>query len=165
MIATHTVRTTRLGEVTFVTDGDHLTGCYLGQQKTLPTDERLGPRSDRHPVLAEAHRQLTEYLDGARTGFDVPLAPSGGEFEQSVWRRLRDIPYGTTVSYGELARELGGVGLAQRVGQAVGRNPLLVFIPCHRVVGADGALVGFAAGLPAKRTLLDLEEPVGARLF
>lgn len=159
----HTVCTTSLGVITYATNGEALTGCYLAAQKTLPNTDRLGTRNDRHPVLTEAHHRLTRYLDGTCADMTIPLAPAGGEFEHAVWQLLLQIPYGTTTTYGRLARELGGVGLSQRVGQAVGRNPLLVFVPCHRVIGADGALVGFAAGLTAKRTLLELEAPAEAR--
>ncbi|MFC6598510.1 methylated-DNA--[protein]-cysteine S-methyltransferase [Kitasatospora paranensis] len=115
-------------------------------------------------ALAPAVEQLTAYFAGERTDFDVPLAPVGTDFRQRVWAALDDIPYGATVTYGELGAAAGLSPTAVRaVGQAVGANPLLVVRPCHRVVGASGALTGFAAGVERKRWLLDLER--GAALF
>ena len=104
--------------------------------------------------------QLGEYFEGSRTSFDVALDPSGTEFQKRAWAALREIPYGETVSYGEQARRLGDVGLARAVGAANGRNPISIIVPCHRVIGSTGSLVGFAAGLDAKRFLLHLENGV-----
>lgn len=103
-------------------------------------------------------RQLTEYFAGTRTAFDIDLAPQGTEFQRRVWQALREIPYGQTISYGELARRLGDVKAVRAVGLANGANPIAVVIPCHRVIGANGSLVGFGGGLPTKRALLDLEQ-------
>ncbi|MFD9127343.1 methylated-DNA--[protein]-cysteine S-methyltransferase [Kitasatospora sp. NPDC059571] len=115
-------------------------------------------------ALGAAVEQLTAYFAGERTTFDLPLAPTGTEFRQQVWAALDDIPYGETVTYGELGAAAGLPPTAVRaVGQAVGANPLLVVRPCHRVVGASGTLTGFAAGVERKRWLLDLEQ--GATLF
>jgi methylated-DNA-[protein]-cysteine S-methyltransferase len=108
--------------------------------------------------------QLAEYFAGARTAFELPLRASGNAFELDVWRLMAEIPYGDTRSYGDLARRLGDRSLAQAVGAACGRNPLPIVVPCHRVVGADGALVGFGGGVDRKRFLLDLEQR-GQRLF
>ncbi|MFD3946824.1 methylated-DNA--[protein]-cysteine S-methyltransferase [Streptomyces sp. NPDC058579] len=102
--------------------------------------------------------QLGEYFAGRRERFDIPFADGGTEFQRRVWRALEEIPYGTTVSYGDIARQVGSSGAAVRaVGTAIGRNPLLVVRPCHRVVGADGSLRGYAAGLERKELLLGLE--------
>lgn len=110
------------------------------------------------PVLREAARQLDEYFEGLRTAFDLPLdLRCGTDFERAVWRLLREIPYGATRRYGELARQLGGAGLARAVGGACGRNPLPILVPCHRVVASGGGLGGFSAGLERKRALLELE--------
>ncbi|WP_312977210.1 methylated-DNA--[protein]-cysteine S-methyltransferase [Corynebacterium sp.] len=112
--------------------------------------------------------QLTEYLEGARKSFDVPITTHGNAFSEKVWALLRQIPYGETTTYGALAASLGNPRLAQRVGQVVGQNPVSIIIPCHRVVGADGSLTGYAGGLERKRWLLELEEPVeisSSRLF
>ena len=113
--------------------------------------------SQRGPV-AEAVRQLREYFAGERTEFDLPLAPRGTEFQRSVWRQLRGIPYGETISYGELARRVGNPKASRAVGSANGKNPLPIVIPCHRVIAGDGTLGGFGGGLPTKQTLLALEQ-------
>jgi methylated-DNA-[protein]-cysteine S-methyltransferase len=110
----------------------------------------------------EAERQLAEYFAGQRQRFDLPLDARGDEFARRVWDLIDRIPYGHTTTYGDLARELGGQVLAKDVGAAVGRNPLSVVVPCHRVVGKDGRLTGYAGGLARKRFLLSLE---GAALF
>src|SRR5262249_7039821 len=112
-------------------------------------------RSD--PILAEAAHQLRDYLAGDRTCFELRTTTSGNAFDERVWALLRAVPFGETVTYGELAAGLGGGGMARRVGQAVGRNPLSIVIPCHRVVGKDGGLRGYAGGLERKRFLLALE--------
>ena len=113
--------------------------------------------SQRGPV-GEAVRQLREYFAGTRTGFDLPLAPHGTEFQRSVWRQLQAIPYGETISYGELARRVGNPKASRAVGSANGANPLPIVIPCHRVIAGNGTLGGFGGGLPMKQTLLALEQ-------
>ncbi len=110
--------------------------------------------------LGEAKRQLLEYFDGTRRGFDLPLAPAGTAFQRRVWDELRRIPYGETISYGELARRIGRPTASRAVGAANGRNPLAIVVPCHRVIGAGGALVGYGGGLPVKETLLAHEQGV-----
>jgi len=112
--------------------------------------------SQRGPV-GEAVRQLREYFAGERTGFELPLAPRGTEFQRSVWRQLQKIPYGETISYGELARRVGNPKASRAVGSANGANPLPIVIPCHRVIAGNGTLGGFGGGLPTKQTLLALE--------
>lgn len=112
---------------------------------------------DAHPVLARAAAQLGEYFAGARTAFDLPLDPVGTAFQKSVWAALRTIPHGETRSYAAIAAQIGRPGAARAVGAANGRNPLSIIAPCHRVIGANGSLTGFAGGLAAKRLLLDLE--------
>ena len=104
-----------------------------------------------------AEAQLGEYFAGARTTFELPLAPRGSDFQVSVWRELARIPYGTTISYAQLAQRVGNMQAMRAVGAANGRNPLPIVLPCHRVIGADGALVGFGGGLPVKEFLLRLE--------
>lgn len=117
-----------------------------------PPDARPDPAP-----LAEAARQLAAYFSGDRTAFDLPLRPKGTPFQRAVWDELLRIPHGETRSYGELARALGQPGGAQAVGAANGQNPIAVVIPCHRVIGADGSLTGYAGGLERKRALLALE--------
>ena len=108
-------------------------------------------------VLREVRAQLDDYFQGKRREFDLPLAPRGTDFQRAVWRCLRDIPYGETISYAELARRIGKPSAMRAVGAANGRNPLPIVVPCHRVIGADGSLTGFGGGLPTKRFLLELE--------
>ena len=113
--------------------------------------------SPETPVLTQAARELDEYFAGKRQNFDVPLNPTGTPFQRKVWAELQKIPYGTTISYGELARRIGQPKASRAVGMANHRNPLAIFIPCHRVIGADGSLTGYGGGLEVKRFLLDLE--------
>jgi len=110
------------------------------------------------PVLAEAAKQLTEYLNGTRREFDLPLAPSGTEFMQRIWKALQEIPYGETRSYKDIAAAAGNVKACRAVGMANNRNPISIFIPCHRVIGANGDLIGYGGGLDKKSFLLDLEK-------
>lgn len=125
-----------------------------------PADGRpLGARSDDEPVLVEAVRQLTAYFARELTEFDLPLAPAGTDFQRRVWDQLRRIGYGRTASYGEIAGRLGMTNAASRaVGLANGRNPIPIVVPCHRVIGANGTLTGYAGGLERKQVLLELEQ-------
>jgi methylated-DNA-[protein]-cysteine S-methyltransferase len=161
----HAVVGTTLGDLTLVASGDALAGVYFPHHWTRPDRTALGdevpPEGD--PVLAHVASELHEYLAGTRRTFDVPLVLDGDEFQQRVWALLAEIPYGTTTTYGELAAQLGDKALAQRVGQAVGHNPVSVVLPCHRVVGKGGKLTGYAGGLRRKQLLLDLEEPSEVR--
>jgi methylated-DNA-[protein]-cysteine S-methyltransferase len=109
------------------------------------------------PLLERARTQLEEYFAGSRRQFDLPLEPSGTEFQRRVWKQLLAIGYGETTTYGALARDLGDARASRAVGLANGSNPIPIVIPCHRVIGADGSLTGFGGGLPIKRALLDLE--------
>lgn len=123
------------------------------------TGRPLGARADDHPVLAECARQLRAYFARDLKEFDLPLAPGGSTFQQQVWARLREIGYGETASYGEIALRLGRTNAASRaVGLANGSNPIPVVIPCHRVIGANGTLTGYAGGLERKQLLLSLEQ-------
>jgi methylated-DNA-[protein]-cysteine S-methyltransferase len=154
----HTVVSTALGELTLVRDADALRGLYFPHHWHLPSPVTFGPRCD--DGFAEAVGQLGEYLAGQRHEFDLALAPRGRDFQQRVWNLVGQVPYGDTVTYGALACRLGRDVTAQQVGAAVGRNPLCIFLPCHRVVGAGSKLTGYAGGLARKRYLLDLEQPV-----
>jgi methylated-DNA-[protein]-cysteine S-methyltransferase len=132
----------------------------------------LSMQSGRHPIslgpgwvrreeaFADAAAQLHEYFDGDRRDFDLDLSLAGNPFELRVWEALREIPYGETVSYGEIARTIGAPTAARAVGLANGRNPIAVIVPCHRVIGANGTLTGYGGGLERKRFLLDLEAGV-----
>jgi methylated-DNA-[protein]-cysteine S-methyltransferase len=133
-----------------------LTALFMDNHKGAP-DLVATPRED-HPVLTEARRQLQAYFAGARHAFDVPLDPPGTSFQQAVWRALREIPPGVTWSYAALARHVGREGAARAVGSANARNPISIIVPCHRVVGTDGKLTGYAGGLPTKQWLLAHEQ-------
>lgn len=112
----------------------------------------------RNALFEPAKRQLDEYFAGQRTHFDLPVELHGSEFQCAVWQAMRDIPYGATRSYGELARAIGRPSASRAVGAAAGRNPVPLIVPCHRVIGSDGGLVGFGGGLPTKKFLLALEQ-------
>lgn len=166
----HTQVMTAAGEVTVVADDDVLTGIYFPGHWHLPDPESFGDlvEADSAEVFVRTTTELDEYFAGERTSFDLPLRTHGNDFSERVWAMLTEIPFGTTTTYGELADRLGNRRLAQRVGQAVGHNPISIVIPCHRVVGADGSLTGYAGGLERKRFLLELEEPAtvaSSRLF
>jgi methylated-DNA-[protein]-cysteine S-methyltransferase len=156
MSTTHTVVGSPLGDLTLVADDGSLTGLYFRHHWYRPDLASFGPRDDTG--FGDVTRQLGEYFAGQRTEFDLPLDPRGDGFQQLVWKLISRIPYGQTTSYGDLARQLGDGAAAKDVGQAVGRNPLSVIVPCHRVVGKDGQLTGYAGGLARKRFLLDLEQ-------
>lgn len=112
------------------------------------------------PLLDLAERQLTEYFAGERTEFELPLASDGSEFQKKVWAELQRIPYGQTASYGDIARRLGyGTVISRAVGAANGANPIPIVVPCHRVIGSNGTLTGYAGGIERKKTLLELEQP------
>ena len=115
------------------------------------------PCDEDHPVVRDTLRQLAEYFAGDRMAFDLPLAPKGTEFQRAVWKALVGIPYGETCSYREIARAIGRPAAVRAVGAANGSNPIAIVVPCHRVIGASGKLVGYGGGLPMKRMLLDLE--------
>ena len=114
-----------------------------------------------HPLLQRARAQLDEYFAGKRRTFDLPLAPRGTEFQRETWQALASIPYGSTISYAELAQRVKRPKAMRAVGAANGRNPLPIVLPCHRVIGADGSLTGFGGGLPTKQFLLELEGALG----
>ena len=135
--------------------GVALEGLYMEGHKRGPAVDAAWIRDDAS--FAGVGAQLDAYFAGARRTFDLRLAPSGTPFQLAVWDQLRAIPSGETVTYAELARRVGRPGAARAVGSAVGRNPISVIVPCHRVVGSDGELTGFAGGLDRKRALLELE--------
>jgi methylated-DNA-[protein]-cysteine S-methyltransferase len=153
--AAHTVLATRLGMVTVVREEEALTGLYFPRHWPKPDRTAFGPRTDEG--FEEAARQLGEYLDGERTVFDLPVKIKGTEFDRQVWELVSGVPYGETTTYGDLGRSLGAGTDPRDVGAAVGRNPLCIVIPCHRVIGSTGKLTGYAGGLGRKRTLLEIE--------
>jgi methylated-DNA-[protein]-cysteine S-methyltransferase len=142
-----------LGRLRLVARGDELACVHLPNDPApLDGDRRITP------ILAATAAQLAEYFAGARTEFDLPLAPQGTAFQRIVWDQLLAIPYGVTRSYGEVARAIGRPAASRAVGAANGRNPIAIIVPCHRVIGADGTLTGYGGGMSAKRWLLDHEQ-------
>lgn len=145
---------TSLGKIGFTEEKGSLTGLHLpGEALAVIGQYKL----EETPLIKEAYRQLNEYLEGDRRNFDIPLDPKGTEFQKKVWEELMKIPYGEAVSYGEIAKRVGTPRGARAVGLANNRNPIAIIIPCHRVIGADGRLVGYGGGLHIKKALLDLE--------
>lgn len=156
----HAVVESPIGPITLVTEGGALTGLYMNLHAHAPDGGSLGVRAglEDDPVLAQAARQLEEYFAGERTEFDLPIELEGTGFQRTVWADLLKIPYGETISYGELARRIGQPTASRAVGLANGRNPVSIVVPCHRVVGANGSLTGYGGGLPRKQFLLALEQ-------
>lgn len=153
-----------IGVLTLVADDDGLTAVHFEDEHKRAIPKEL-PVDPDHPVLAAALIQLAEYFAGEREEFDLPLhLTEGTDFEREVWRVLATIPFGKTISYGEQAAAVGRPGGAQAVGAANGQNPLAIVLPCHRVIGADGSMVGFGGGVPTKVWLLDHESGT-QRLF
>ncbi len=139
--------------------GDASPRSSVRRAASLAAGRPVGDREDAHPVLAEAVRQLRAYFDRDLKEFDLPLDPAGSAFQQRVWAELRTIGYGETASYGEIARRLGmSLAASRAVGTANGRNPIPIVVPCHRVVGANGTLTGYAGGVERKQLLLELEK-------
>jgi len=149
-----------IGELLLTGDGRRLTGLYLTPHTHGPSEGPDWVRNDA--AFADAIRQLQEYFDGARVTFDIPLAPHGTEFQRRVWMALRDIPYAETVSYAQVAREIGNPRGVRAVGLANGRNPISIVVPCHRVIGSDGSLTGYGGGIERKQWLLAHEARHGA---
>lgn len=156
----HTVIESPIGPLTIAATKRGVTGIYMVNHSHPPAEATLGERMETagaNPFLAQAAQELGEYFAGTRTVFDVPLDPAGTDFQKRVWAELARIPFGQSRSYGELALELGDVNLTRAVGTANGRNPVSIIVPCHRVIGADGSLTGYAGGLERKLFLLRLE--------
>jgi methylated-DNA-[protein]-cysteine S-methyltransferase len=154
----HAVVETGLGRLTLVAGRAGLTGLYFEGHRHLPDPARFGPAvPESDPRFADAAAQLRAYLAGERVEFDVPLAAAGTAFQRAVWSALDRIPHGSTTTYGAIAAALGSPKAVRAVGLAVGRNPISIIVPCHRVVGANGALTGYAGGVDRKRRLLELE--------
>jgi methylated-DNA-[protein]-cysteine S-methyltransferase len=154
-----------IGQLRLAADAEGLREVHI-----LGNGEAAEPWTPKTDVLAEAIRQLEEYFQGTRATFDLPLTPEGTDFQRRVWVTLAGIPAGKTISYQELARRLGDPKCIRAAGMANGKNPIAIIIPCHRVIGSDGSLVGYAGGLPAKQWLLDHERKyaggsVQAQLF
>ncbi|MBV9314121.1 MAG: methylated-DNA--[protein]-cysteine S-methyltransferase [Pseudonocardia sp.] len=155
----YTIIPSPVGELTLISDGQSLTGVYLGcEHRWAPAVSSDWTRLGEHDGLFdEVTSQLEDYFDGHRRAFELPLAPRGTAFQLRVWTALVGVPYGSTTSYGAIASSLGTPTASRAVGMANGRNPISIIVPCHRVIGANGSLTGYGGGLDRKRTLLDLE--------
>jgi len=141
-----------IGNILVVEDGDAIVEISLFNGKSMINDSSA--------LLDITERQLKEYFNGERKTFDIPLRRSGTEFQLKVWRRLSEIPYGTTKTYGEIAKEIGVPKAARAVGGACNKNPIIIVVPCHRVVGSNGDMTGFACGIDVKEKLLELEKDI-----
>ena len=141
-----------IGNILVVEDGDAIVEISLFNGKSMINDSSA--------LLDITERQLKEYFNGERKTFDIPLCRNGTEFQLKVWRRLSEIPYGTTKTYGEIAKEIGFPKAARAVGGACNKNPIIIVVPCHRVVGANGDMTGFACGIDVKEKLLELEKDI-----
>lgn len=148
----------RFGRVLLTASDQGLAGCYFIGQKYMPDIAPQWQHAPAHDILQNAARQLNDYAAGHLQSFELPFAfAQGTEFQQRVWQAIAAIPYGETITYGELARRVGAPNSVRAAGAATGRNPISVIVPCHRVLGANGSLTGYAGGLDRKKALLTLE--------
>jgi methylated-DNA-[protein]-cysteine S-methyltransferase len=149
-------RETSIGRIGIEENGGGITHVYL-ETDAVPRDEKV----HETPLLRQAFEQLELFLKGRLTEFSLPLTPEGTPFMKNVWRKLCEVPYGKTASYKEIATAVGNPKATRAVGMANNRNPIPIFIPCHRIIGSDGKLIGYRGGMAMKRTLLDLERKHG----
>ncbi|MBC7802273.1 MAG: methylated-DNA--[protein]-cysteine S-methyltransferase [Candidatus Parcubacteria bacterium] len=145
------------GAMLLVATGERLSGVYFKGQKYFPAADKQGKRDPVHAPLKQAKRELIEYFAGRRERFGVKLDPEGTPFQRSVWKAIAAVRYGETITYGELARRAGHPGSPRAAGAATGRNPISIIVPCHRILGANGSLTGYAGGIGRKSALLALE--------
>ncbi|HEX5073371.1 MAG TPA: methylated-DNA--[protein]-cysteine S-methyltransferase [Gemmatimonadaceae bacterium] len=143
---------TPIDRLVVASDGSSIVGVWMANAE--PDDRRWVDRCGTDSLIDEARRQLVAYFAGRLRTFDLPLAPNGTDFQRRVWSALREIPFGTTISYAELARRVSNSAAVRAVGAANGRNPIPIIVPCHRVIGSDGSLTGFGGGLHRKQWLL-----------
>lgn len=143
---------TEIGKIGIVENGTAITNMYFGD--IIPQDVDI----QETPLLKKANEELQEYFSGKRKNFDLPLKAEGTDFQRKVWKALQEIPYGETCSYKDIAENIGNIKASRAVGMANNKNPIFIFIPCHRVIGSNGKLVGYAAGLDVKERLLEMEK-------
>jgi methylated-DNA-[protein]-cysteine S-methyltransferase len=149
---------TSLGPMVLASNGDALTGAWFDGQRHQPSIDASWQRHRSLPILLRAAVELAEYFAGERTAFALSLAPAGTPFQREVWQAIAAVPYGETIAYRDLAAAIGRPASIRAAAAATGRNPLSIVIPCHRIVGADGSLTGYAGGIERKRTMLALEQ-------
>lgn len=157
MTTLYTEMASPLGRLQLTAEGGALTGVHFPGQKHDRPPQRDWQRADDEPVLAQARRELTEYFAGQRTRFDIRLDPRGTTFQRAVWQALLAVPFGSTSTYGDIAQAIRKPSAVRAVGAAVGSNPIGIIVPCHRIIGRDGTLTGYAAGIDRKAKLLALE--------
>jgi len=146
-----------LGTIVLISDGNALTGLFFEKQKNMPHLDSL--QQNDIPLFSLVKQQLAEYLGGTRQQFQIPLTPTTGTaFQQRVWNALAKIPYGSTLSYRQLAEHIGAPKSVRAIAHATGCNPISLIIPCHRIIGSNGKLVGYAGGLERKQMVLDIEK-------
>jgi methylated-DNA-[protein]-cysteine S-methyltransferase len=155
---------TPLGTLLATAAGGALTGIYFEGRPHAPVIGADWVEDAAAAPLGECAAQLREYFDGVRKTFDLPLTPAGSPFQQRVWIEIARVPYGETITYAELAARAGAPGSARAAGTATGRNPLSIVVPCHRIVGSDGSLTGYAGGVDRKAKLLDIEHALAGTL-
>jgi methylated-DNA-[protein]-cysteine S-methyltransferase len=160
---TYDVMQTPIDRLVLASDGSAIVGVWMANAE--PDDKRWPDRRGSDGVLDDARRELDAYFAGRLRTFSIPLAPNGTEFQRRVWSALCDIPFGTTISYADLARRLSKAAAVRAVGAANGRNPIPIIVPCHRVIGSDGSLTGFGGGIARKRWLLEHEGAQGGLGF
>ncbi len=147
-----------VGDLILVADASALTGLYFEGCQHVPAASKGWTLNAQHPVLEKTAKQLKEYFEGKRTSFSLPLRLAGTDFQEKIWQQIARIPYGKKISYSELAKRAGAPQAIRAAGTATGQNPVSIIIPCHRVMGKNGRLCGFAGGLERKRLLLELEK-------
>jgi methylated-DNA-[protein]-cysteine S-methyltransferase len=155
---------TPLGTMIATATGGALTGLYFEGGCHVPAISREWKEDPAAPPIAECKRQVKQYLEGKRQSFDLPLAPQGTQFQCRVWIEIARIPYGETLTYAQLAARAGAPGSARAAGAATGRNPISIIVPCHRVIGSNGSLTGYAGGLERKTKLLEIEDALAGAL-
>ena len=148
------------GQMLLVATDDALCGVHFEGEKYFPAIAPDWQRDTRQTLLSQAKRELSEYFGGKRERFEIALEPEGTPFQKAVWKGIRTVRFGETITYGELARRAGAPASVRAAGAATGRNPLTIFVPCHRIIGANGSLTGYAGGLDRKRALLALESRI-----
>lgn len=148
---------TEIGKIYIVENGTAITHLYFNEYPLLDNFKK-----NETELIKKAYNQLKEYFLGKRKEFDLPLLPKGTDFQQKVWKALREIPFGETKSYGEIAKNIGNPKAARAVGMANNKNPISIFIPCHRVIGSNGKLVGYGGGLKIKEYLLKIEKNINS---
>lgn len=151
------LKTALVGELLLTANETHLTGVYFNDRKHALLPSRDGRRDPAHAILRRASDELQEYLAGDRNAFTVPLMFAGTGFQQAIWRQIALVPHGETITYSDLANRVNVPDAVRAAGTATGQNPISIIIPCHRIVGKDGKMRGYAGGLDRKRALLDLE--------